>query len=564
LVLFFKKEQTRKHFFFEKKKQKTFALLCLLFATAAAPCGTAVIPDGIGVSDPAAPAGLNPLLAQDTYTLQVATLLYRPLVWIGRDMGFDHARSLADSVEALDGNTRFRVVLKPWRWSDGAAVTADDVKFGWERIEKLGDLFGAAGQGGIPDRVAAPPHVVDSRTLDFVLKEAVNPDWFILNGLSVVYALPRHAWGDIGGDEMWRRQNDPSLFAVTDGPFRLAELRPDRYFSFVPNSLYGGRQPGLAHLVVVFLEGGGALRALQAGEIDMARVPYALWQRLLSMPGFNFYVLPEALGYGRMVLNQRSARAGFLSDVRVRQALAEAVDQPTIIKLAYHGFGTENHLPVPTDSARWRNPAPAGTAPQIRYDPAAAGSLLAAAGWFLGADGLRRKAGARLALSVLTSADPDGSEMEELQVLQSDLRAVGVDMQVRAENFSQVLQTVNAGGTDWDAANLPWGTPPVPDGSGVWNTGGGNNYGRYSDARMDRLIADTISQPGTAAMFQYQDYFAGQQPGLILPQGKQLVMAADRLHGVEEFSNADGYWNPESLSVDDPVCRGAPPDGPRR
>jgi len=531
----------------------------LFFACAAAPCGTAIIPDAIGIGDPASPAGLNPLLATDPYTIQVATLLYRPLVWIGRDMGFDHARSLAASVQALDGNTRFRVVLKPWRWSDGAAVTADDVLFGWERIEKLGDLFGAAGQGGIPDRVASV-RAVDARTLDFVLKAPVNPDWFILNGLSLVYAFPRHAWGDIGRDEMWRRQNDPALFAVTDGPFRLAELRPERYFAFVPNPLYGGHPASLARLVVVFLEGGGALHAVQAGEIDMARVPYALWQLLQGTPGFRFYVLPEPFGYGDLLFNQRSANALFLRDVRVRQALAVAVDQAKIIKLAYHGFGTENHLPTPTEPATWQSPSAAAT----RYDPTAARAMLEAAGWRPGADGVRRKAGVRLAFSVLTGADPDSSEMEMLQVLQSDFGAVGADMRVRVESFSQLMQTLNAGGSDWDAANSPWTTPPVPDGTGVWNAGGGINYGGYSDARMDRLIEDSVSQPGKAAMFQYQDYFAGQLPGLILPQGKQLVMAAARLHGVEEFSNAAGYWNPESLSVDDPACRGATPDGPRR
>ncbi len=114
-----------------------------------------------------------------------ALLLCRPLVWVGNHIDFDHERSLAASITSAAGNTRFRVTLKPWRWSDGAPITPDDVIFGWERIELLNQrgYYGAAGQGAIPDRiVGVRPDGPDAVT--FTLNGAVNPDWFILNGLS--------------------------------------------------------------------------------------------------------------------------------------------------------------------------------------------------------------------------------------------------------------------------------------------------------------------------------------------------------------------------------------------
>jgi len=71
---------------------------------------------------------------------------------------------------------------------------------------------------------------------------------------------------------------------------------------------------------------------------------------------------------------------------------------------------------------------------------------------------------------------------------------------------------------------------------------------------MDALIGRSTTEPGRQALYDYQDYAEAQQPALFLPQGNQLVLVANRLHGVEDFTNAAGFWSPEYLSVDDPAC----------
>jgi ABC-type transport system substrate-binding protein len=204
-----------------------------------APCGTLVIPNGIGQGDPSPVTSLNPLLGPSLGNLQTTLLLFRPLVWIGPDDQQDPARSLAQSITPLDNNTRLRIVLKPWRWSDGIAITADDALFTWERIQKLGNVFAYNGQGGIPDRIAAL-RVIDAHSFDILLNKPTNPAWITLNGLAQFTPLPRHAWGDPGRDEMWQRQTDTALAQVVDGPFRLQTLKLDRYASFTANPLYGG------------------------------------------------------------------------------------------------------------------------------------------------------------------------------------------------------------------------------------------------------------------------------------------------------------------------------------
>ena len=104
----------------------------------ALPCGTLVIPSAIGQGAPDAVTSLNPLIGPSTYNQQSALLLYRPLIWVGQDGEPDPARSLAQSVTADAGNTRFTLTLKPWRWSDDTPVTSDDVLYAWSLITELG------------------------------------------------------------------------------------------------------------------------------------------------------------------------------------------------------------------------------------------------------------------------------------------------------------------------------------------------------------------------------------------------------------------------------------------
>ena len=282
--------------------------LALLLCGGAAPCGTAVIPNLIGQSPPTPVTSLNPLVGNSVANLQNALLLFRPLVWIGQDDRMDAQRSLAESITSLDGNKRLRIVLKPWRWSDGTAITSDDVLFTWERILKLGELFAFSHQGGIPERVDVV-RVVDARTVDFYLRAPTNPEWMILNGLANFGPLPRHAWGDLGRDDMWARQTDAALVQVVDGPFRLAEFHLDRYAVFTPNPLYGGAPAHLARLVVDFMEGGHPLAALRAGEIDMTHVPLALWEKAKTLPGFHAMTLPEPFGYTGIISTSTTTRS---------------------------------------------------------------------------------------------------------------------------------------------------------------------------------------------------------------------------------------------------------------
>ena len=518
----------------------------------ASPCGTLVIPNAIGQDDPSAVTSLNPLIGDSLYNQQSAMLLYRPLVWVGQDGTPDAERSLAQSITALDRNTRFVVTLKPWRWSDGAPVTADDVVYTWGLIAELGPAYAYAGQGGIPDRVAFV-RAVDAGHVEFQMRAPTNPQWFELAALSVIPALPRHAWGNLSRDALWQRQTDVSLFQVVDGPFKLESFFPDRSISYRANPLYGGHQAGVARLVIDFLEGGSALHALRAGDVDMAQVPLALWDNARALPGTVPVNLPEPFGYLSLMFNLRRDSVSFFRDARVRRALTDAADQRTMIDVVYRGASSENRVPIPTTIDAFRSPAVrAGNLP-VRYDPDLARAELDAAGWHPGPDGVRVRDGVRLAFTVLFSSD-SSERTQMLQILQQNLRAVGVEIQIQPMGFNQLLAISGGPPSGWEAILSSETLTGLPDGTSYFDTDGSSNSGGYSNPRMDALIRKTTETAGMEPLFAYQDLFAAEQPVNVLPQAAIRLLVSDRVRGVADFVNAHGFWSPEYLSVADKAC----------
>lgn len=511
-------------------------------------CGTVVLPPGIGQSDPSAVTSLNFLLTSSIYNTEAMFQIYRPLVWLDRNVNYDPAMSVASAVVTTDGGQTWHLTIKPWLWSDGVPLTANDVVFTFDLIRRIGPGYVSYNIGGIPDLldhvVALSPHEVEIR-----LTRRVNPEWFLRLGLgNGILPLPEHIYRGLDLIALRARQTDPKLFAVSDGPFLLKEWQLGRHLTLVPNPRFGGEHPKIKRLVLDFLQGGNALQSLRANEIDGANVPFQLWDLARALPGFHTEPLGGPFGYMSIILNFRSQHAPFLNDVRVRQAIASAIDQKEIIALAWHGQSSEIHGPVPVAMRSFLSPqAKAGYA-DLQYNPAHARALLDEAGWEPGPDGIRAQGGQRLAFGVEVSAGI-ASRLVELQVVQRNLQAVGIEMSLREVEFNELLSTLNGNGHDWDSIVLGWTITSYPDSQQFFSTDGAANYGHYHDPRMDALNEAVISGAGNQALYAAQDYAAEQQPFIFLPEGHYSAMTRDGLRGITEMSSPTGTWAPELLAL---------------
>ena len=510
-------------------------------------CGTVIVPTGLGVGPPSAVASLHPvLLTGSTYELQLLNLLYRPLIWVGDGPSVDWADSLASGVAVSADDTVFTVTLKDYDWSDGTKVTASDVLYDWALIREIGHAYSEYGIGDVPEgirSVTAP----DAHHVRFEMTGPVNPDAFELAGLSLIYALPRQAWGRYDVAQQETLQSETSFYQVVDGPFHLTALTLGRYASFAPNDRYGGHRAEIRRLVVDFLEGTDPLTALSTGQVDMANLSFDLFKAADTIKGVRRVKRAAAAVSSAITPNLANPNDPFFRDVRVRQAIARAIDQPRLVDVIYHGQAMVQAGAV--FSSQWRLLPPDlrdGRSP-LSYDPAAARQLLDEAGWRMGGDGVRVKDGRRLAFVVTISAGSEDALMF-LQLVQEDLAKVGVSISITQLAFNQLLAKMLGPPTGWDAMDFAY-SGGFPDLTQFYGTGAHGNFEGYSDATMDRKLEAASREPTLAGLYEAEDYAVRQQPVFFLPDGFATVLTRGGIENVQEFLLASGLWSPEYLRL---------------
>jgi len=495
-----------------------------------ADCGTVIVEANNDISS------FNPLYANDLGNSRAAQLLYQPLVWVNRYGNVDYSRSLAAKIDVSADTTRYLITLRTWHWSDGTPVTAADLVYEWRMIARLGLNYPDYGSGGIPGQIKSVT-ALDPLHARIVLTGPVNPLWFIDNGLAQFTPLPAHAWAGLSLDTLYQMQSQPGFFTIVDGPMRIARLDLGSDAVFTPNPRYDGPKLHLQRLVLNFVHGDGtAVQQVEAGDLDFAPVPMELLGALHHLPGVHLELLSPVSFWYYLSLNLQNPRVAFFRDVRVRQAIEDAIDQKTIIKLVYHGFGDPVYTAVPPVDANLLAPGLAAGAYPVGYNPAKARALLAEAGYTPGPQGILTSHGQALEFTALMT--PDSAEDTEMVLLmQAQLRAVGIRMNLHQVAFGEMMQLLQQEPQAWEAAELGTVSNPYPSGEAMFATGAGENNGGYSDPQMDRLINASINQPGLAGLYAYESYIAAQQPVIFLATEKHLDLVSNRISGVDGFSD---------------------------
>jgi peptide/nickel transport system substrate-binding protein len=530
----------------------TAALLAMTLVAAPAladqkgDCGTIVLPTGIGVGTGADVTSINPLLVDSSYNGEMADMMYEDLIWINRFDQIDWSRSVASAITTPDQGTTYNVTLRPWHWSDGVQVTTADVAYAFKLMKQLGPLLPGYGEGGMPDIIKSL-NIISPTQFQVVLTRQVNPTWFIFDGLAQLQPLPEHSWSRYTLDQIWQEQSSPAFFSVVDGPVKAQRLDIGRDIVLVPNPNFDGPKMHFDHLIFDFLETDGAvLQAVESGEIDAGDAPLSVWNAVQHEPGLYIVRLPVEAVFDYAAINFLNPKVAFFHDVRIRDAMADAINQKQIVNLAYHGFGVEIHGPLPPTPSQFLAPNMAEGHYPVSYNPAESLQLLKQAGYARGPDGIMAKNGRRLSFVDLDTVGSASAEQETL-LIQADLRKVGIEMLAHEIEFNQMLALLNSGGPGWDFAILATEPAYYPSGEGLLQTGAFSNEGHYSDAKMDQLIEDSINKPGLKTLFTYENYASAQQPILFLPRDTIPVLVNNRLHGIADFVNPYGWYAPEQL-----------------
>lgn len=419
-------------------------------------------------------------------------------------------------------------------WNDGRRVTADDVRFSWEAQTSPEVQWAYA----FSKEHISDVEVVDPVTVRFHFSRAYATQLLDANEGVI---LPRHAWSKLPFAE-WRLQ--PQWFEehlVTAGPYVLERWEPQQSVELLrhPRFFLHGR-PRLERVIFRQVrETSGLLAQLLSGEIDLTpMVRPADAQRVLRESELRLIEYPNRQ-YTCITWNLRQA-AGLFAEPDVRRALAHAVDRQAIVDTLWFGYARVASSPI--ISSVWAHN------PRVRpwpYDPQRAKQLLERHGWVdRDGDGIRERNGVKFSFELTTNAN-NPQRQDAIQMIQTQLRAVGVDARPRVVEL-QRLTTMNLA-HEYDATLTAFAIDTSLDLTYAFHTSaieGGYNYGGYSNAEVDRLIDDfnaaVEQRDALPVLHRIQELLHRDQPFLFLWEPYRLVGHRADLLGVG--SNALGEY----------------------
>ncbi len=120
---------------------------------------------------------------------------WRPLYWFGDggSLSYNPALSIAQAPVFSNHNKTVTITLKNWKWSDGQPITTSDVRFYLNLLTADKTQYANYVPGYIPDDIASVKYS-SGRTFSINFKQAYSSNWLFLNQLSLLFALPQHAW----------------------------------------------------------------------------------------------------------------------------------------------------------------------------------------------------------------------------------------------------------------------------------------------------------------------------------------------------------------------------------
>lgn len=412
--------------------------------------------DTLYIVDPQAPDILNPHLSASLKNLEPSRIVYEPLASFDNDGNI--VLFLAAEIPtqenggiASDGKSVTWKLRRDVFWSDGEPFTAEDVLFTYQYITNPEVRAATSSVYSTVKNV----EIIDDFTVKVNFKVATNA-WYVPFMSSGGLILPRHIHEAYNGANA--SQAEANFLPVGTGPYRVVEpgiktqevlllgsqLISTKKIVFEPNPYY--RHPDKPYFKRIEWQGGGtsleaARRLFVDGDIDLAYEMNQLEQKTLDglqKSGKGRLEILFGSVITHILLNQTDPNTEYngerssikiphpiLSDKRIRQAIAYAIDRQAIAALhGSRGNLVKNILITP----------PLVNSPNLsnayNYDPDKARQLLDEVGWKdTNNDGVRDKDGKKLELVFQTPTDTLYQRVQ--QVVRQNLGAVGIAVQIK-------------------------------------------------------------------------------------------------------------------------------------
>ncbi len=425
------------------------------------------------------PNTLNPLLSDLLATAEVGKLVFSGLVITGDkgewlpDLAVEVPTTANGGVTADGLTVTYR--LRPGvTWHDGTPFTADDVKFTWQLI--MNRQVNIVARDGY-DRISAID-TPDKNTVIVRFREFYAPYLTLFTTI-----LPKHKLENESNINKASFNRAP----IGTGPFKFKEWQVAESIRFEANPAYYRGKPVLDSIIYrVIPDANILLTQLKAGELDVvSNIGFSYLEQIKAVNGIRTVITPTMI-WEHMDFNLDNP---LFQDVRVRKAIASAIDRQAIIDNVLKGasgpaYGDQSPL-------SWAyNPMQQPPARDVN----AARELLGQAGWQPGADGIMINNNKKLAFSLTV---PTGNKLREqtAQKIAEQLKEIGIVVEVRpldtALFFADTLKNRQfetamyawVAGLDPDNLNL-WHSRKIPSRANAYD---GQNYPGWRNPEIDKL-----------------------------------------------------------------------------
>jgi peptide/nickel transport system substrate-binding protein len=475
-------------------------------------------PDVIVVAITSGPSNLDPRIATDDSTQKIQQLIFNNLMDL--DDGLRVGPGLAERLESPEPTTYVATLRRGVKFHDGHELTSADVVYTFRSF--IDPEFVSTRK--VAFRALAAVDARDRYTVVFTLREP----FLSFPSSLVIPVVPDGAGGDF--------RERP----VGTGPYRFVRHLVDDRVELSPfDDYFAGKPPN--HGVVLRIVPDELMRGLELekGTVDIVinDIGPDIVHQLAARERLTVTTSPGT-DYQYIGLNFRDPA---LRDVRVRHALAYAIDRRAIVDHLRRGLATPARGLLPPTS--W------AFTPKVRtfdHDPARARALLDEAG-YRDPDGDGPEPRLRLTLKI------SNLEFNRLQatVIQQDLQAVGIALDVRTYEFATLYADVLSG--NFQMYTLQWSGGAVADPDilrqvfhSTQTPPRGFNRGFFSDRRVDTLLDAASVETDQARRLELygevQRLLADEVPYISLWTKTNFTVAQRSIRGVHRTPFADFFF----------------------
>jgi peptide/nickel transport system substrate-binding protein len=432
--------------------------------------GDAIVVGSIGDA-----SRLLPILATDSASGDIVGLLFNGLLKYNERL--EIVGDLAESWLVSDDGLTITFTLRPnARWHDGVPVTAEDVRFTYEKLVDPSVRTPYSSSYELVQSVEA----LDPRTVRVTYKEPFAPaleSWMM--GIIPRHLLERE---DLNTTRLLRQP-------VGHGPYRFVRWKTGELVELAANHDYFEHRPSIdRYLYRIIPDQATLFLELLTNGVDLSSLTPLQYRRQTGGPFIErsyWKFRYPSFGFTYIGYNLQDPR---FSDVRVRRAINQAIDKQAILDGVLYGLGAVATGPYPKESWAYH-----GDIAPARHDPPAARALLAEAGWIdRDGDGWLDRDGQPFRFTLLTN---QGNEVRRqvAELVQQQLKPLGIEVRIRIIEWSTFVHEF-IDKRRFDAVLLGWSLSRDPDLYDLFHSSktdeGEYNFVGYADPEVDRLLVE--------------------------------------------------------------------------